>query len=424
MVAGRIVLIGTSAIGLRDLVSTPLASGLPGVLVHAEIIDQIVGGTFLSRPDWAVGAEVAAAILLTLLVLALLPWLPSFFNALVAAGAVAIAIAGGWLGFDWYKLLLSPILPVQCTLIAYGVGSGVRLLLSESERRYIRSAFSLYLAPSMVQRLVDNPQSLNLGGENRELTMLFCDIRGFTSLSEGLGPHELTVLLNNFLTPMTDVLMGNGATIDKYMGDAIMAFWNAPLPSDDHQRRACRSVLQMQEALAQLNRDLPRPISIGIGLNTGICCVGNLGSRQRFDYSAIGDPVNVASRVEGMTKQYGLTNLISQSTAEGAADLALIEVDRVQLVGRGAATSVFTVLGDSSHAGEKSFVELKRVHDQFLERYRGFELDKAAESLGVLENICPPVLRKTYSLFRDRLEKLAQGPKPQDWTGVYVADKK
>ena len=277
MVAGRIVLIGTSAIGLRDLVSTPLASGLPGVLVHAEIIDQIVGGTFLSRPDWAVGAEVVAAVVLALLVLALLPWLPSFFNALVAAGAVTVGIAGGWLGFDWYKLLLSPILPVQCTLIAYGVGSGVRLLLSESERRYIRSAFSLYLAPSMVQRLVDNPQSLNLGGENRELTMLFCDIRGFTSLSEGLGPQELTVLLNNFLTPMTDVLMGNGATIDKYMGDAIMAFWNAPLPSADHQRRACRSVLQMQETLAALNRDLPRPISIGIGLNTGICCVGNLG---------------------------------------------------------------------------------------------------------------------------------------------------
>jgi adenylate cyclase len=423
-VAGRIVLIGTSAIGLRDLVSTPLTSALPGVLVHAEIIEQIVGGTFLSRPDWAIGAEVSLAIVLSIVVLAFLPWLPSGMNALVAANALAVSIAGGWLAFGWYKLLLSPILPVQCTLLAYGIGSGVRLLLSERERRYIRGAFSHYLAPSMVQQLMDNPQALNLGGENRELTLLFCDVRGFTGISEGLGPSELTQFLNDFLTPMTDVLMNNGATIDKYMGDAIMAFWNAPLAVPEHRRQACRSVLQMQEALAELNRNFSRPVSIGIGLSTGICCVGNLGSRQRFDYSAIGDPVNVASRVEGLTKQYGLTSLVAQSTAEGCDDLALLEVDRVRLLGRGAATSVFTVLGDAGYAAGEAFRTLRDTQAEFLASYRRFDIEAAGSKLKVLEKIAPPELGKTYAIFRRRIESLKGAPMPAGWDGTFLAEQK
>jgi adenylate cyclase len=424
LVAGHIVLAGTSAIGLRDLVSTPLASGVPGVFVHAEIIDQILSGTFLSRPDWAVGAEVALAVVLSLLVIAFLPALPALANALIFACAIAIAVTTAWLAFSWHNLLLSPILPVQMSLFAYGVSSGVRLLVSESERRYIRSAFSHYLAPSMVEKLVDNPQSLVLGGENKELTLLFADIRGFTSLSEGLGPTELTEFLNEYLTPMTDVLMGSGATIDKYMGDGIMAFWNAPLDVAEHRRAACGSVLAMQAALAEFNRAFGTSVSVGIGLNTGVCCVGNLGSRQRFDYSAIGDPVNVASRVEGMTKQYGVSNLISGSTAEGADDFALLEVDRVRLVGRDAPTPVFTLLGDAAVARSAEFLALKETHDRFLAHYRAADFDAADAALDALDATAPAELAKLYGILRARVATLRADPPPAGWDGTFRAKEK
>jgi adenylate cyclase len=423
-ISGRIVLIGTSAIGLRDIVSTPLQSAVPGVFVHAEILDQIVAGTFISRPDWAVGAEVVLALALSTLVLAFLPWLPSLTNGLVAAVGIGIAIAGGWLAFAHHQLLLSPMLPAQCTLLAYGVGSGVRLLLSESERRFIRSAFSHYLAPSMVQQLMDNPQALILGGENREITLLFCDIRSFTGISERLGPIELTHFLNDFLTPMTDILMRNGATIDKYMGDAIMAFWNAPLETAEHRRRACRSVVEMEAALAVFNQTQPRPVAIGIGVNTGICCVGNLGSRQRFDYSAIGDPVNVASRAEGMTKQYGLTNLVTDSTAEGAAGLAVLEVDRVRVYGRDKPTPVFTVLGDEAYARGEDFQEVKRIHERFLSRYRARDFEAAAHDLDILSQTAPAALKGLYEVFAERLAAYRLAPPPADWDGTYSATSK
>jgi adenylate cyclase len=423
-VSGRIVLIGTSAIGLRDIIATPLSSAVPGVFVHAEIIDQIVGGTFLNRPDWAVGAELVLAALLAVLVLALLPWLPATGNAIVVALLIAAALAIGWVGFASYHLLLSPVLPVLLCVVAYGVGSGVRLLLSEREKRFIRAAFAQYLAPSLVQQLVDNPQRLILGGENREITLLFCDIRSFTGISEGLGAAELTEFLNNFLTPMTDILMRHGATIDKYMGDAIMAFWNAPVDVPDHRRRACDSLIEMEAALSEFNRTQPKPVAIGVGVNTGVCCVGNLGSRQRFDYSAIGDPVNVASRTEGMTKQYGLTNLVTDTTAEGAGGLAILEVDRVRLYGRDAATSVYTILGDAAYAATDEFVELKRVHDRFLQHYRAREFDKAGDDLALLRDMGPPGLAQLYRIYGHRIAHLSADPPGDDWDGTYTAEHK
>ena len=424
LVQGRIVLIGTSAVGLRDLVSTPLGPGLPGVLVHAQIIDQIVAGKYITRPDWAVGLEVVSAVLLTGIVLLFLPWFSTSANAFVALSAIGLAVAGGWLGFASHDMLLSPILPAVCCVAAYGTGSGIRLLLSESESRYIRSAFGHYLSPAMVQRLVDNPQSLVLGGENRELTLLFLDLRSFTSISETMNPHQLTVFLNNFLTPMTEVLMRNGATIDKYIGDAIMAFWNAPLDSDNHRQKACESVLAMLDALEALNQTLPKPIKVGIGLNTGICCVGNLGSRQRFDYSAIGDPVNVASRIEGLTKQYGLSNLMAQSTASGVSGMALIEIDKVMVVGREEPTPLYCCLGGSATAEGEPFQDLKRLHDGFLAKYRGRQFAEAAADLDALRAKAPEQLAKVYAEYRARLDRFAIEPPPLDWDGSHRAEHK
>ena len=423
-IEGRIVLIGTSAIGLRDLVSTPLTAGLPGVLVHAEIIDQIVSGVFITRPDWAPGLEVAMTFLLSIAVLAFLPWFSTMANALLAASAVMLSVGVGWISFADHELLVSPILPALSCLLVYGVASGVRLLLSESESRYIRSAFSHYLSPTMVKQLVDDPQSLVLGGENRELTLLFCDIRSFTSISERMEPTELTVFLNNFLTPMTDVLMESGATIDKYMGDAIMAFWNAPIAIPGHRQRACESILAMQAALEKLNEGLEHPVRIGIGLNTGVCCVGNLGSRQRFDYSAIGDSVNVGSRIEGLTKFYGVSNLVAESTAREVEGLAMLEVDRVMVVGRGEATPVHTILGTREMATNEEFQALKQLHEQFLGNYRAMRFDQARSDLDSLVQRAPAGLGTLYAHYRARLLEFAVTPPPAGWDGSYRAEHK
>jgi adenylate cyclase len=263
-----------------------------------------------------------------------------------------------------------------------------------------------------------------LGGENRELTILFCDIRSFTTISESMEPTELTVFLNNFLTPMTNVLMESGATIDKYIGDAIMAFWNAPLDVPDHRQRACESVLTMLAALEQLNRTLERPVRIGVGLNTGICCVGNLGSRQRFDYSAIGDSVNVGSRIEGLTKQYGLSNLVAQSTALGAQGLAMLEVDKVMVVGRDEATPVYTLLGGPDHAADNAFQELKGLHERFLGNYRAMRFAQAAIDLERLENIAPAGLQQVYREYRERLDAYLVTPPEPHWDGSYRAEHK
>ncbi|MBX3584649.1 MAG: adenylate/guanylate cyclase domain-containing protein [Rhizobiaceae bacterium] len=423
-IEGRIALIGTSAVGLRDLVSTPLRAGYPGVLVHAEIIDQVINQKFLTRPDWAQGFEIFLAIGLGLVVLAFLPWLPTWANVAVAGSALALSIAGGWFAFADRSLLLSPILPAQTSLLAFGVASGIRLLLSESESRYIRTAFTHYLSPHMVEQLVHNPDALVLGGENRELTILFCDIRSFTSISETMEPTELTVFLNNFLTPMTNVLMEREATIDKYIGDAIMAFWNAPLDVPDHRQKACEGVLAMLAALDELNRTLEKPVQIGIGLNSGICCVGNLGSRQRFDYSAIGDSVNVGSRIEGLTKQYGLSNLIAESTAKGVEGLAMLEVDKVMVVGRDEATSIYTLLGGRERAAQKEFQELARLHGSFLASYRAGRFADAAAELARLEQSSPHELRKVYAEYRRRVEAYLVSPPPADWDGSWRAEHK
>jgi len=423
-IEGRIILVGTSAVGLRDLVSTPLSAGYPGVLVHAQIIDQILNGKFLSRPDWAIGLEVVAAIAFGLVVLAFLPWLSTLANFVVAAVALAGSIGFGWFAFADYSVLLSPILPALTILLVYGFGSGIRLLLSESESRYIRTAFGHYLSPHMVEQLVENPDALVLGGENRELTILFCDIRSFTSISETMEPTELTVFLNNFLTPMTNVLMESGATIDKYIGDAIMAFWNAPLDVPDHRQRACESVLKMLDALKELNRSLDRPVSIGVGLNSGICCVGNLGSRQRFDYSAIGDSVNVGSRIESLTKQYGVSNLIAESTAREVEGLAMLEVDKVMVVGRDEATLVYTLVGDRERAGQADFLEFKRLHDGFLAAFRAQRFDEASGDLDRLVAAAPDGLRKVYAEYRRRIDAYLAAPPPADWDGSYRAEHK
>lgn len=416
---GSIVLVGTSAVGLRDLVATPRASATPGVAVHAEIIDQILSGVFLTRPDWAPGAEISAAALLTMLLLVAVLSLGPLLGAVAAALITAIALAISWSAFLYGHLLIDPLLPSLSVVVVYLVVTAFLLLLTDRERQFVRHAFAHYLSPSLVERLAENPDALSLGGETREITILFSDIRGFTSLSEKLDPQQITGVLNRFLTPMTDVLLKSEATIDKYIGDAIMAFWNAPLSIERHPRSACLAALSMFTALDELNRREALGIKIGVGLNTGTCCVGNLGSQQRFSYSAIGDPVNVAARIEGLTKQYKLGILISEMTAAAAGDLAMIEVDRVRVVGRSEPVAIYTLLGDEAHAGEPAFKTHAEAHDRMLGAYRGRDFSTALTANREARRRGPEHLKGFYDLYAERIASLQETPPPANWDGVF-----
>ncbi|HTJ57392.1 MAG TPA: adenylate/guanylate cyclase domain-containing protein [Devosiaceae bacterium] len=423
-IAGHIILVGTSAVGLRDLVATPTDASMPGVRVHAEIIDQILGKTFISRPDWARGAEIFAALVLGFILVAIAQRAGAIASAGGAIVLVAVALGGSWAGFVDGQLLLDPILPAGAVLAVFAVTMPLLLLLTDREKQFVRGAFGRYLAPSLVERLSDNPNALKLGGETRELTTLFSDIRGFTSMSEKLEPDALTDLLNSFLTPMTDVLLNSEATIDKYMGDAIMAFWNAPLDIADHRRKSCLAALQMLDALNRLNAERGSQIRIGVGLNTGNACVGNLGSAQRFSYSAIGDSVNLASRVEGLTKSYGVSILTTEATRAGAAELAFLEADLVRVVGRREPVPVHVLLGDAAHAETPEFRALAAAHARLIAAYRAIEVEAAEAALAEATALAPPDFAKFYDLYAERLGEMRQAPPLAGWDGVFTSRQK
>ncbi|MGF7162057.1 adenylate cyclase [Rhodoligotrophos appendicifer] len=424
LIEGHIVLIGTSAAGLLDIVATPLSASVPGVFVQAEIIDQILDGAFLVRPDWAPGAEQFISLIIGLLLILFLPRHGPGWGALIGATAIALVMISSWLAFSQYNLLLSPVYAALCVVAVYIATTGVLFLATEKERQSIRSAFGLYLAPALVKRLAEEPDQLKLGGEDRELTIMFSDIRGFTTLSEGLKPQELTSLINDFLTPMSDELLAGGATIDKYIGDAIMAFWNAPLPTDQHASHACRTVLRMIDRLDEVRAKIGRPLDIGIGLNTGVCCVGNLGSAQRFNYSAIGDCVNLASRIESLTKRYGVSVLVGQSTAQDATDHAFFEADQVRVMGKTEPVRIHALLGGPEMKADPGFGKAFAANEAMLAEFRAGRWAEADRLLSELELAAAALpVQSLIKIYRDRISRFRVDP-PAAWDGTIDMDSK
>jgi len=434
-VDGHIALIGTSAAGLKDQRTSPLAAVVPGVELHAQIIEQAIHGDFLTRPDWAEGAETAVMLPLGLLILgaAAARRHGSLWTFGLALGASGGLIAGCWFAFGHWRLLLDPSWPVLALLVVYVAASLLRFLRTEREKRQIRTAFGFYMAPALVQRLADNPALLRLGGEMRDLTVLFCDIRGFTAISERLTAEELTRLINRFLTPMTDTILSSGGTIDKYMGDCIMAFWNAPLDDSDHARHAALATIAMRQRLAALNAELETeakaagtpflPIRVGIGLNTGLCCVGNMGSAQRFDYSAIGDDVNLASRLEGQCKTYGVETILGESTRTAVPDLACLELDLIRVVGKSRPVRIHTLIDTSPEDG--AFRALASAHAEMLAAYRAQAWAPAGEALARCRASAATYrLTGLYDLFAERIAEFENAPPGSDWDGVYVSKSK
>jgi adenylate cyclase len=441
-VKGRIIFVGATAAGLKDLRATSLEAGISGVEIHAQLIDQVVTKVFLQRPDFARGVELVFTLIAGALVLLLLPRIGAVWAGVLGLAAVTGALGVSWLAFDRFGWLLDPIYPSIAVVIAVLTGTVVIYLRTEAERAQVRHAFSRYMSPDLVEQLALNPERLRLGGENRELTMLFCDIRGFTAISEGFADAaDLTSFINRFLTPMTEIILAEHGTIDKYMGDAIMAFWNAPIDDPAHARNATRSALEMVAALKRLNTEWAaaaaeaaaeaeteprafRPVRVGIGLNTGVACVGNLGSEMRFDYSVIGDEVNLASRLEGQCKTYAVDIIAGENTAVAVDDFALLEVDLIRVVGRETPARIFTVLGDAAHAASADFKVLAAAHAGFLAAYRAGNWATALKHLRAARDLGGPALEGLYDVFEIRIAGFRANPPPKGWTGVYDAETK
>ena len=427
-IAGKIVLLGSSAAGLSRPQPVPVLGVVPALQIRAQILETLISGDFLHQPDWAKGAEVLALLLFGLLLIWLLPRWGALWCAIIGVGAIAAALGASWVLFSQYNTLVTPFYFAVVIVLLYLTQSLQVYLASEKEKKEVRGAFGRYLSPVLVEQLANDPDKLKLGGETRQISALFCDIRGFTSLSERLAPEELTDLLNRFLTPLTEVILNEQGTIDKYMGDCIMAFWNAPVDVADHERRACSAALKMLDALAELNETLQREaaatgtsmqeLRIGIGINSGSALAGNLGSEQRFDYSILGDSVNLASRLEGQSKAYGVEILLSEATRAAVQDLAFLELDLVQVVGKSEPVRIFGLVGEASFARGDVFIEAETLQTRMLGHYRTRRWQEALEVIGKLEQLELDRFKGYLLMMRKRIEEFKASPPGADWDGV------
>lgn len=412
-VRGRHIFIGASAPGLLDLRATPLQASVPGVEIHAQALEQMLSGEHLSRPAYATGAELLFLLGIGTGVAWLLRRVGPVMAAVAGIAAVAAVVALSWIAFVKGGLLFDPVYPSLALVALYLATSLSTYVKTEIDRAYVRQAFGHYVAPQLVEQLAASAGSLKLGGETREVTLLFSDVRGFSRIAEGLDAEGLVRFINELFTPIADVILEERGTIDKFMGDAVMAFWNAPVADKDHARHACRAALRMLEAVDELNREraaqasqtgaLCEPVRIGIGLNTGRCVVGNVGSPQRFDYSILGDVVNIASRLEGETKVYGAPIIVGEATVAQAQDFAFLEIGRIALRGKDRSERVFALAGDDVMATSQEFAAFRVAHVQLLRAFDGVDREETRKALAEARDLCPRGLGQLLDVYEQRL---------------------
>ena len=437
--AGKLVLIGTSAAGLLDIKATPLQEEIPGVEVHAQVLEMILGSQLLLRPNYALGAELLTFATVALLIIALVPVMGALLTMLLGALVAGGLLVASWLLYTGEGVLIDIAYPLLGSLAVFALLLFTNYLREEGRREQVRSAFRHYLSPALVDQLAEEPDRLVLGGERRDMTILFTDVRGFTSISEGMQdkPQKLTNLMNRLLTPLSAEILENQGTIDKYMGDAIMAFWNAPILDEDHALNACKSALGMRVALDQLNAQLAREaevgkeeailLDVGIGINSGPCVVGNMGSEQRFDYSVLGDTVNLASRLEGQCKTYGSGITIGEATANAVSErMAYVELDMIRVKGKREPQRIFALLGPAELAEDVGVRETIAGINNLLTAYRGQYWDVALQALDALsaKRLALIDMEHFLGLYRARVEAFRAKPPTPSWDGVYTAKTK
>lgn len=366
-VRGRIVMIGASAEGLKDILITPMGDERPGVHIHAEIIEQVLAGDTLYRAwDWMGAAEIGVAIVAALVLVLMLPSISAAAGTVLWMLLVGGAFGGAFYAFQTERILINPVAPSLVVTLSYLAAFVVLFQQEQHARRFIRGVFGRFLSPLVVERLEKDPSLLHLEGESREITAFFSDIRGFTTISEQLTPQQVTMLLNQYFTPMTRIVTANKGLVDKYIGDGLAAMWNAPLDVEDHPAYACTAALAMVKAVADLNakwradKNSPFPeIRIGMGLHTGEARVGNFGSEEHLQYSMLGDMVNLASRLESLTKEYRVPIIISSATYARAPEFAAVHLGSATVKGRTDATEIFALVGDQAVARSKSFEQFR-----------------------------------------------------------------
>jgi adenylate cyclase len=432
----KLVVVGTSAIGLLDRLTTPIDPSMPGVEIHAQMIENALTGSWISYPNYAIAVELTVAAVTSLAIIIVAPVLGAATVAVLGAVVAASLIGLSWYFFVWFGVLLDFTYPLLSALLVYLALVFTNYLREESQRQQIRSAFSQYLSPALVEQLVEAPEKLVLGGEEREMTIMFSDVRGFTTISEMYrqNPQGLTTLMNRLLTPLTNAIIDHKGTIDKYMGDAIMAFWNAPVADNEHAANACAAALDMCERLKQLNTERAQeakargqiflPIHIGIGVNTGTCVVGNMGSDLRFDYSVLGDPVNLTSRIEGQTKTYAIPVIAGSKTMQAVGEkFAALELDIIRLKGKADPEIVYGIFGAEDVATSSDFLRMRDFSQQMLMCYRARDWTKALDALEHCRAFERQFgLRGFFDLYAARITQFRATPPPRDWSGVYVAE--
>lgn len=422
MLKDKIVLVGATATGIYDMRVTPFASVYPGLEIHANVVDSILSQDFLFQPEWSGIFDLTAIIVSGVFLGLVLPMVGAIPGAVSAA-----AVFFGYMLLCQYLFstqgwILNLVYPLSVMLLLYLSITMYRYLVENKQKRFIKDAFSTYLAPSVVKQLIDSGQNLVLGGEEREITAFFSDVQGFTSISEKLTPHELVELLNEFLTEMTDIILAHEGTVDKFEGDAIIAFFGAPNVLPNHAERACSATTEMQKRLVELReqwRTQDKPmLHMRVGLCTGPAVVGNMGSRSRMDYTMMGDTVNTAARLEGVNKVYSIFTMIADETFKGIGErIQAREIDSINVVGKTEPVSVYQILGYPEDIDEP-MAEAYAGYAEGLTAYRDQKWDQAIacfeKALAIAPDDGPSLTMKA------RCQEYKEDPPPEDWNGSYT----
>lgn len=419
--AGKHVIIGSSAFGLWDLRATPLGYSMPGVEIQAQTIDALRSGDVLKRPNYTIGIEIAVTLFAGLFIIVIMNQVGASWTLVGHLLVTSAIAAGSWNLYGDSKWLIDASYPATATTLLYLAMVYAGHVRSENRREGLSNAFKKYLSPVLVERLSHDGAKVELGGELKETTTLFADLKGFTPLSERLQhqPQRLTRLVNMLLNGLSEAVLSNDGTIDKFMGDNVMALWNAPLDDPDHARKACLTALDMQRRIAEINDTLKSDpdwadvfdgtihLAAGVGINTGTCVVGNFGSHNRLDYSAIGDSVNLAARFEGAAKRFDVCALVTDATMKaanaGKPELAFLPLGHIFVRGRTSGADAFGLVGDAARAASPEFKALRVKHEAAM---TAFEANNWAsfERLTAECRALAPDLAKLYDALLDGKE--------------------